>query len=181
MAARTTRSHIPRRPVDSTEDAILCTMSQAVTSSRADTPTASPNVRKYKAQLSSESKPRPRTKSTTSISEIPRTPTRSRSNTPLPPRSPRTPARSQSRCENIVMESEMDVSRVDPEQALVDAENVEVDLSAELDERELRSLLYGSEDKVHVSVRFASLLVFCIPTIYDHKTGSARLNRRKHG
>ena len=51
------------------------------------------------------------------------------------------------------MESEMDVSRIDPEQVLIDAENVEVDLSAELDEREVRSLLYGQEDKVHVSVR----------------------------
>lgn len=51
------------------------------------------------------------------------------------------------------MESEMDVSRIDPEQALVDAENVDVDLSFELDERELRSLQYGQEDKVHVSVR----------------------------
>lgn len=52
------------------------------------------------------------------------------------------------------MESEMDVSRVDPEQALVDAENVDVDLSFELgDDRELRSLRYGREDKVHVSIR----------------------------
>ena len=47
----------------------------------------------------------------------------------------------------------MDVSRVDPEQALVDAENVDVDSSFELDERELRSLHYGKEDKVHVSIR----------------------------
>lgn len=51
----------------------------------------------------------------------------------------------------------MDVSRIDPEQVLIDAENVEVDLSAELDEREVRSLLYGQEDKVHVSVRCAIL------------------------
>lgn len=51
------------------------------------------------------------------------------------------------------MESEMDVSRIDPEEVLVDAENVEIDVSAELDERELRSLQYGNEDKVHVSVR----------------------------
>ena len=52
------------------------------------------------------------------------------------------------------MESEMDVSRIDPEQVLVDAENVEIDLSVEMDEREVRSLLYGQEDKVHVSVRY---------------------------
>lgn len=51
----------------------------------------------------------------------------------------------------------MDVSRVDPEQVLVDSENVEVDLSVEIDERELRTLEYGKEDKVLVSVRFAYL------------------------
>lgn len=53
------------------------------------------------------------------------------------------------------MESGMDVSRIDPEQVLVDAENVDVDMSAEMDDRELRSLQYGNEDKVHVSVRCA--------------------------
>ena len=47
----------------------------------------------------------------------------------------------------------MDVSRIDPEQVLVDAEHVDIDMSAEMDERELRSLRYGNEDKVHVSVR----------------------------
>ncbi|KAL5524878.1 KIP2 [Sanghuangporus sanghuang] len=116
-----------------------------------------PGVKKYKAPLSVEAKTRRMTKSSsTSVLESPRTPSRSRSSTPLPPGSPctpRTPVRSQSRCDDIFVESEMDVSRVDPEQALVDAENVDVDLSFELDERELRSLQYGREDKVHVSIR----------------------------
>ncbi|KAL5512652.1 hypothetical protein ACEPAG_2918 [Sanghuangporus baumii] len=114
-------------------------------------------VKKYKAPLSVEAKTRRMTKSSsTPVSESPRTPSRSRSSTPLPPgspRTPRTPIRSQSRCDDTFMESEMDVSRVDPEQALVDAENVDVDLSFELDEHELRSLQYGREDKVHVSIR----------------------------
>ncbi|EJC99085.1 kinesin-domain-containing protein [Fomitiporia mediterranea MF3/22] len=114
----------------------------------------SPAVKKYKAALSTEVKTRRMTKtSSASCPGSPRTPTRSRSSTPLPPGSPRTPMRSQSRCEDIVMESGMDVSRIDPEQALVDAENVDVDLSFELDERELRSMQYGREDKVHVSIR----------------------------
>lgn len=50
--------------------------------------------------------------------------------------------------------SEMDVSRVDPEEVLVDAQNVELaDVSAELDEAMLREILEGKEDKVLVSVR----------------------------
>ena len=115
-------------------------------------------VKKYKAPLSVEAKTRRMTKSnSTTALDSPRTPSRSRSSTPLPPaspRTPRTPIRSQSRCDDVFMESEMDVSRVDPEQALVDAENVDVDLSFELgDDRELRSLRYGREDKVHVSIR----------------------------
>lgn len=56
----------------------------------------------------------------------------------------------------------MDVSRIDPEQALVDAETVDTnDLSLEMDgdhEHSLRMLEYGKEDKVLVSVRY----VFCI-------------------
>ncbi len=48
--------------------------------------------------------------------------------------------------------SEMDVSNVDPEEVLVDFENVEADVSAEIDEAMLRSE-YGKEDKVLVSIR----------------------------
>ena len=52
------------------------------------------------------------------------------------------------------MESEMDVSRVDPEEVLVDAENVDVDLSVELDDAFLKTLDHGKEDKVLVSIRY---------------------------
>lgn len=47
---------------------------------------------------------------------------------------------------------EMDVSRIDPEEALVDFENVDGDVSADIDEAMLRSE-YGKEDKVLVSIR----------------------------
>ena len=55
--------------------------------------------------------------------------------------------------------SEMDVSRVDPEEALVDFETVddEGDISADIVESMLRTD-YGKEDKVLVSIRCVSLL-----------------------
>lgn len=52
------------------------------------------------------------------------------------------------------MISEMDVSRIDPEEALVDFETVDAgDISTEMVEDILQD--YGSEDKVLVSIRFA--------------------------
>lgn len=46
----------------------------------------------------------------------------------------------------------MDVSRVDPEEVLVDFQNVEPgDVSGEIDEEMLKQ--YGREDKVLVSIR----------------------------
>lgn len=48
----------------------------------------------------------------------------------------------------------MDVSRVDPEEVLVDFETVEVgDISADLDEVENILSDHGQEDKVLVSIR----------------------------
>ena len=47
----------------------------------------------------------------------------------------------------------MDVSRVDPEDALVDFETVEADISGEIDIDDLRNS--GQEDKVLVSIRYA--------------------------
>lgn len=50
--------------------------------------------------------------------------------------------------------SEMDVSRVDPEEVLVDAQTVELgDVSADIDEAWLRGTDHGKEDKVLVSIR----------------------------
>lgn len=159
MAARSANPKLscaPSSPSGCPSDVAPSTLSaiRFPTVERASSPTVSPTAKKYKAALSTEAKTRRLTKSASgSALEIPRTPTRSRPTTPINPGSPRTPLRSLSQCEDLYMESEMDVSRIDPEQALVDAENVDVDLSFELDERELRSLQYGQEDKVHVTVR----------------------------
>lgn len=58
------------------------------------------------------------------------------------------------------MISEMDVSRVDPEEALVDYQNVEAgDISGDIDESMLQD--YGTEDKVLVSIRY---VVQCLGT-----------------
>jgi len=59
--------------------------------------------------------------------------------------------------------SEMDVSRVDPEEVLVDYQTVEPgDVSAEMDEAWLKTINqdHGKHDKVMVSVR-------CVNTISD--------------
>jgi centromeric protein E len=51
----------------------------------------------------------------------------------------------------------MDVSRVDPEEVLVDFQTLEAgDISGDLDDAWLRSGLdHGKEDKVMVSIRYA--------------------------
>jgi centromeric protein E len=49
----------------------------------------------------------------------------------------------------------MDVSRVDPEEVLVDYQTVEPgDVSGELDETVFRGIDHGKEDKVMVSIRY---------------------------
>lgn len=54
----------------------------------------------------------------------------------------------------VTATSEMDVSRVDPEEVLVDAQTVEPgDVSGDIDEALLRGLSHGNEDKVLVSIR----------------------------
>lgn len=59
--------------------------------------------------------------------------------------------------------SEMDVSRVDPEEVLIDAETVEAaDVSADIDESILQGLQdYGQEDRVLVSIRCAKAMHAC--------------------
>jgi centromeric protein E len=52
---------------------------------------------------------------------------------------------------------EMDVSRVDPEDVLVDFQTVDPgDVSGELDENWLSGIDHGKEDKVMVSIRSVS-------------------------
>ena len=62
----------------------------------------------------------------------------------------------------------MDVSRVDPEEVLVDAQNVEAgDVSGDIDEVWLTGKDHGNEDKVLVSVRYVISRHFIIwPDIF---------------
>lgn len=116
-----------------------------------DTPTSSllsSTTKRYKASISTESKQR--AKQIAGLTVVPGSPTKkldgSRPKTPTTPRrnggddsllSPNT--------------SEMDVSRVDPEEALVDFETVEAgDMSADIDPSTLSD---SGQDKVLVSVR----------------------------
>ncbi|KAG6918102.1 hypothetical protein DXG01_016555 [Tephrocybe rancida] len=108
--------------------------------------------KKYKAPLSSEARTRASTQANINkptLAPVPGTPTR--------PRTPGTPSRRGAESPSLMPStSEMDVSNVDPEDVLVDFENLEPgDISAEIDEAWLRaaSLEHGKEDKVMVSIR----------------------------
>ncbi|KIK97936.1 hypothetical protein PAXRUDRAFT_824436 [Paxillus rubicundulus Ve08.2h10] len=119
------------------------------------TPSVLNTTKKYKAALSSESRLRT-TKAPvhSSLAPVPGTPIKS--NDGSRPKTPSTP-RGTSPAPGFFMgpgDMSMDVSRVDPEEALVDCETLEAgDVSAEIDEGELPIPEYGKEDKVLVSIR----------------------------
>ncbi|KAL4263015.1 Kinesin-like protein [Pleurotus pulmonarius] len=132
-------------------------------SSSLPAPTPS-TTRRFKAAISSESKLR---STKTPLSIVPGTPMKlspsnSSSSIQSRPRTPNTP-RSKSRgpTDDDALISEMDVTRVDPEEVLVDYQTIEndlADMSAEIDEAWIRESLlsessHGKEDKVMVSVR----------------------------
>ncbi|KAF8634129.1 hypothetical protein AX15_001061 [Amanita polypyramis BW_CC] len=134
--------------------------------------------KKYKAPLSSESKPRNFPRNKTPLPPVPASPSgksddgsRSRSGTPVNrPKTPSTPnsarqRRPESVCGNNVSTwgrsmtpvpaplSEMDVSNVDPEEVLVDSKTVEpADVSGEFDLDDIFTG-HGKQDKVMVSIR----------------------------
>ncbi|CDO76078.1 hypothetical protein BN946_scf184649.g4 [Trametes cinnabarina] len=120
---------------------------------RSTTPSLLGSAKKYKAPLSTESRTRITAKPT--LGAIPATPSRPRSKSressrPKTPSSPRKGTESPLLMPHV---SEMDVSRIDPEEALVDSETVEPgDISADIDES-LLDTDYGREDKVLVSIR----------------------------
>ncbi|KAI0667610.1 kinesin-domain-containing protein [Trametes maxima] len=120
---------------------------------RSTTPSLLGSAKKYKATLSSESRTRLTSKPT--LGSVPPTPNRTRSKSRDGPR-PKTPTSPRKGTESPLLMphvSEMDVSRIDPEEALVDSEMVEPgDISADIDESFLQSD-YGKEDKVLVSIR----------------------------
>ncbi|KAK0187486.1 P-loop containing nucleoside triphosphate hydrolase protein [Armillaria mellea] len=97
--------------------------------------------KRYKAPVSSESRPRSYAKPLSTIPGSPR---------------PKTPyERSKTPTFEEPPTSKMDVSNVDPEAVLVDSETVEADVSAEMDEAWLRTMNadHGKKDKVMVSIR----------------------------
>ncbi|KAF9240174.1 P-loop containing nucleoside triphosphate hydrolase protein [Melanogaster broomeanus] len=110
-------------------------------------------AKKYRAALSSESRVRT-TKAQVPLAPVPGTPTKL--NEGSRPKTPSTP-RGMSPGPGLFMgpgDMSMDVSRVDPEEALVDYQTVEVgDVSGDIDEGQLPMPEYGKEDKVLVSVR----------------------------
>ncbi|KAI0657337.1 kinesin-domain-containing protein [Cubamyces menziesii] len=120
---------------------------------RSTTPSLLGSAKKYKAPLSSES--RTRFNSKPALGSVPPTPSRPRSKSrensrPKTPSSPRKGTDSPLLMPHV---SEMDVSRIDPEEVLVDSETVEAgDISADIDES-LLNTDYGGEDKVLVSIR----------------------------
>ncbi|KAI0356411.1 kinesin-domain-containing protein [Trametes cingulata] len=138
----------PKRPVSATLSSDDLTRLP-----RSTTPSVLGSAKKYKAALSTESRSRVNSKPT--LASVPPTPNRTRSKSressrPKTPSSPRKGTESPLLMPHV---SEMDVSRVDPEEALVDSETVEPgDVSADIDES-LLNTNYGKEDKVLVSIR----------------------------
>ena len=120
---------------------------------RSTTPSLLGNAKRYKAPLSSES----RTRLNLKPGSVPPTPSRSKSRDAPRPKTPSSPRKGSDSPLLTPHVSEMDVSRVDPEEALVDFETVtEVgDISADMDEVEaMLGADYGKEDKVLVSIRY---------------------------
>ncbi|KAF5377904.1 hypothetical protein D9615_006794 [Tricholomella constricta] len=149
----------PKRPLSSISSTSSSTSSNATTSSdlsarlaRTTPSLLSSTHKKYKASISSESRTRTFTKANVNkptLAPVPRPPSR--------PRTPGTPNRKGAESPSLMpATSEMDVSRVDPEEVLVDYQTVEPgDISGELDEAWLRAATHdhGKEDKVMVSIR----------------------------
>lgn len=104
------------------------------------------SAKKFKATLSTETRTR-----LNSTRSRPGSPTK---RSPLDQVTPRPKTPSTPRREESPIISEMDVSRIDPEEVLVDFQNIEAgDISAEIDEAMLKDAV--SDDKVLVSIRYA--------------------------
>jgi centromeric protein E len=128
----------------------------AVLESRLTTPSAIPPTKKYKAALSTESRTRTTMKLKPPASSVPGTPSVGRPKTPMGTARPKTPTTPRMGTDSPIFDlpSENDVSRVDPEENIVDYQSVEVgDISVDLDESIFPNLDYGAKDKVLVSVR----------------------------
>ncbi|OCH88478.1 kinesin-domain-containing protein [Obba rivulosa] len=147
----------PKRPLSANASSDDLTAARATRSTAIpSTPTILGSAKKYKAALSSESRARTTSKvKPLGLGSVPPTPIRGQSADGSRPKTPSTPRRGTDSPFLQPSMSEMDVSRIDPEEALVDFQTVEPgDVSAEIDESTLEALNgYGKEDKVLVSIR----------------------------
>ncbi|KAH9080326.1 kinesin-domain-containing protein [Lactarius deliciosus] len=130
-------------------------ISSSSESSRSSTPlNPFASAKKFRAALSSESRTRTTVKIKPPAAAAPPAPGTPTKRDPSRPKTPGTPRQGE---DDPLRDdrSEMDVSRVDPEDVLVDWETVEPgDISGEVDENFLRTAANGNkDDKVLVSIR----------------------------
>ncbi|KAF9019140.1 kinesin-domain-containing protein [Hymenopellis radicata] len=147
--ARTSRlPFTPKRPLSSSSSSTSSVASSSSSTSKSDSLTnrltrsnagnslLGSTHKRYKASISSEAR-------STKLPPVPGSPASGRPKTPSRPNTPGIDE----------PPSKMDVSNVDPEEALVDFETVDAaDMSGEIDEAWLRAN-HGKQDKVMVSVR----------------------------
>ncbi|KAG1732442.1 P-loop containing nucleoside triphosphate hydrolase protein [Suillus paluster] len=151
----------PKRPLSSASSSEL--------PSAIKTSVLGSTAKKFKATLSSESRLRTTVATKSSLTAVPATPAK-KSFEGARPRTPGTP-RSQTPTSHINT-SDMDVSRIDPEDVLVDYQTVEPgDVSADIDDSAIPGPNYGKEDKVLVSIRIrpTTSAVSAHPA-WDHST-----------
>lgn len=135
----------PKRPLS----AMSSSSDSSSSTVRPNTVVVPPSAKKYKSALSSDARPRSAMKiRPPSLAAVPGSPSggASRPKTPTTPRVGR-----ESPGLGLDMPSVMDVSRVDPEEVLVDFQNIG-DVSIEVDETG-EEVDHGSEDRVQVSIR----------------------------
>ncbi|KAI0697920.1 kinesin-domain-containing protein [Cytidiella melzeri] len=140
----------PKRPLSTTSGP---THDDVTRLPRSTTPSGAlntTNTKQYRAALSTEA--RAATKTRSNSKPRPLSPTKKPSSDGLlsRPKTPTTPRKGSASPTPFM--SEMDVSRIDPEEAVVDCETVEAaDISTDIVESMLND--YGQEDKVLVSIR----------------------------
>ncbi|KAI0916998.1 hypothetical protein AcV5_007588 [Taiwanofungus camphoratus] len=139
----------PKRPLSTHSSSSSDDLGSTTRLPRSATPSLLNSAKKFKAAISSESRTRLVKKPKPVLSSVPGTPTKDGSR----PKTPNSPRKGTDSPLLLPQMSEMDVSRIDPEEALVDFQTVEPgDVSGEIDEASLATD-YGMEDKVLVSIR----------------------------
>ncbi|KZT11970.1 kinesin-domain-containing protein [Laetiporus sulphureus 93-53] len=179
MAAPSSPSSSSKLPTPLRRPRALSTQSvtdtSAIASSRSPRQTAISllgSAKKFTTALSSDSGPRLTSKPSKPSLSAPGTPTKRRDGSrPRTPNSPRTP-RSTTPFSEM---SDMDVSRIDPEEAVVDFRTVEPgDASGDLEDTAITN--YGREDKVLVSIRIRPTDETCVWQIQDASQKGIKLD-----